>query len=204
MTAGVPLAGTAAIVDGDTIEIAGERVRLEGIDAPEISQTCTTAAGQNWACGREALRSLKQLTQDQTVLYDRKGTDKYGRTLAICYVAGEDINAALVREGLARAFVKYSVAYVGEEQAAQSARAGIWQGDNMAPWDFRHGRWQTAQTTAPSGCAIKGNISNHGKIYHVPWSAWYDKVKIDESHGERWFCTEAEALAAGWRPAHQL
>ena len=135
---------------------------------------------------------------------DRKGMDKYGRTLAVCYAEGEDINAALVRNGMARAFVKYSSLYVAEETQAAAARLGLWQGENIAPWDYRSKRWQTAETAAPSGCAIKGNVSNRGKIYHVPWSAWYDKVTVDETRGERWFCSEADALASGWRPAQQL
>lgn len=198
-----PLAGAAVVVDGDTLDIAGERVRLEGVDAPEMSQSCQRADGQDWACGREAHRLLSGLTDGQTVACDRKGADKYGRTLAVCYVAGDDINAVLVKSGLARAFVKYSDAYTAEEAAARSARAGLWQGEHTSPWDYRQNRWQTAEVKAPSGCAIKGNVSNRGQIYHVPWSAWYDKVKVEPARGERWFCSEAEALAAGWRPAVQ-
>lgn len=198
-----PLAGTAQVIDGDTLDIAGERVRLEGVDAPEMSQTCHRADGQAWPCGREAHRLLAGLTAAQTVACDRKGADKYGRTLAVCYVGGDDINAELVKSGLARAFVKYSEAYVKEEEAARISHAGLWQGEHVAPWDYRHNRWQTAETAAPDGCAIKGNVSNRGQIYHVPWSTWYDKVKVEPARGERWFCSEAEALAAGWRPAVQ-
>ena len=53
---------------------------------------------------------------------------------------------------------------------------------------------------APSGCAIKGNVTKNGRIYHMPWSPWYAQIKIEPDKGKRWFCTEAEALAAGWRP----
>lgn len=202
-TAEEPLAGEAVVIDGDTLDIAGHRVRLEGIDAPETSQTCTTAEGTTWACGRDAQKALARLIKDKTVLCDRSGEDRYGRTLGICFVEGENINAFLVKSGLARAFVKYSQLYVAEEAAARQAHAGVWQGDNTAPWDYRRTRWSGAETAAPAGCAIKGNISARGQVYHVPWSAWYDKVKIDPSQGERWFCDEAEALAAGWRPAGQ-
>ena len=200
----VPISGTAEVVDGDTITIASERIRLEGVDAPEMSQNCTKANGEVWDCGREAGRALAQMTKDQSVVCDRKGRDKYGRTLAVCYVAGEDLNANLVRRGLAWAFVKYSSIYSEEERDARAAQAGVWQGDNIAPWDYRHNRWQTVEATAPGGCAIKGNVSSRGKIYHVPWSAWYDKVTVDERRGERWFCNEADAVAAGWRPAQKL
>jgi endonuclease YncB( thermonuclease family) len=198
-----PLEGMVVVIDGDTIELAGERVRLEGIDAPEMAQTCKTAAGADWACGREAQKKLISLTQDQTVACDRKGQDKYGRTLAVCFADGEDINAILVKAGLARAFVKYSQVYIAEETSARIAGIGLWQGESVAPWEFRRSRWQTAEVQVPQGCAIKGNISNNGQIYHPPWSVWYEKVKIDEGRGERWFCSEAEALAAGWRPAEQ-
>jgi hypothetical protein len=87
------------------------------------------------------------------------------------------------------------------EADARTRKVGVWQGPAEAPWDFRHGEWKTAEVAAPKNCAIKGNISSHGHIYHMPWSPWYDRVRIDESRGERWFCSEAEAQAAGWRPA---
>ena len=51
------------------------------------------------------------------------------------------------------------------------------------------------------GCAIKGNVTRNGRIYHMPWSPWYGQVTIDETQGKRWFCSETEAMAAGWRPA---
>lgn len=76
----------------------------------------------------------------------------------------------------------------------------------MVPWDFRHSEQQPAAVnTSPSGqCLIKGNISSSGeRIYHVPDGQFYDATKIDSSKGERWFCTEAEAQAAGWRRSKQ-
>ncbi|MGE0055236.1 MAG: thermonuclease family protein [Hyphomicrobium sp.] len=197
------IAGEALVIDGDTLEVAGRRIRLEGIDAPEMAQSCQSDNGAAWRCGIAARKMVVELTRGQTVACDPVGRDKYSRTLAICFVEGESINAALVKAGLARAFVKYSKMYVAEEEEARSAHRGLWQADNLAPWDYRHGRWQSAEVHAPNGCAIKGNISSKGMIYHAPWSAWYDKVKIDEARGERWFCSEAEALAAGWRAAQQ-
>jgi hypothetical protein len=71
----------------------------------------------------------------------------------------------------------------------------------MPAWEFRHSKWHMAEVSTPKGCAIKGNISHGGQIYHVPWSPWYDKVKIDTGRGERWFCNEADAITAGWRAA---
>lgn len=198
-TARTALTGTAHIIDGDTIDITGTRVRLEGIDAPEMAQSCGRPAG-SWECGKAAAEALRRMTANREVSCEDRGADTYGRMLGVCFIDGRDINAELVRAGLAWAFVKYSQSYVGEEAQARAAHLGIWQGAAQPAWEFRARRWSGAEATAPQGCAIKGNISANGRIYHMPWSVWYDKVRIDPANGERWFCSEAEALAAGWRP----
>ena len=195
------ITGIAVVSDGDTITVAGVRVRLEGIDAPEASQQCLTRFGHAWPCGTRATNHLARLIDGRQVTCTDRGTDKYGRMLGVCYLNGVDVNAEMVRSGFAWAFVRYSTAYVGEEREARAARAGIWDGEAMPAWDYRAGKWQTAEPQAPSGCAIKGNVNAHGRIYHMPWSPWYDKVKMDADKGKRWFCSEAEAVAAGWRPA---
>ena len=110
----------------------------------------------------------------------------------------------LVAEGLAWAFVRYSDAYVSEEASARAASRGIWQARTEPPWEYREARWDRAAERSPRpGCPIKGNISvpSGERIYHTPWSANYERTVIDESKGERWFCDEAEAIAAGWRAA---
>lgn len=200
-TAAAPLAGRAVAVDGDTLEMQGRRVRLEGIDAPEMGQTCGRRFLGTWKCGRAAQETLGELVAGRRVECEEKGLDKYGRSLGICFVDGKDINAELVRRGMAWAFVQYSQSYVSQEAQARNAHAGIWQGRAEPPWEFRAQKWQTAETRAPKGCAIKGNITDNGHIYHVPWGDWYHKVKVEPEKGERWFCNEAEAVAAGWRPA---
>ena len=193
------LAGRATVIDGDTLDINGARVRLEGIDAPETSQTCGRRWVGWWNCGQAASKALSALTGDRRVSCTRHGLDKYGRILGICSVDGEELNAAMVRSGMAWAFVKYSTAYVEIEGEAKAAKSGVWQGDAEAPWLYREKRWQTAEQAAPDGCAIKGNVTGQGHIYHMPWSAWYGKVKIEPAKGERWFCSESEAQKAGWR-----
>lgn len=199
-TARATLSGSARIIDGDTLDIAGERVRLEGIDAPETAQRCPHRSFGTWACGKAATQMLQRLIAHRTVRCQSHGSDKYGRTLGVCFVDGRDVNAAMVRKGFAWAFVKYSRSYVEEEKEARAERVGIWQREAEPAWDYRKKRWNGAQTTAPRGCAIKGNVSANGRIYHMPWSRWYAKVRLDPARGERWFCSEAEALAAGWRP----
>lgn len=194
-------AGRASVVDGDTIDVGGERIRLEGIDAPEAAQLCQRADGEDWPCGRTAIKALRALIGNNDVVCDSHGSDKYGRVLAVCYADGRDLNASMVKAGLAWAFVRYSQIYVNEEAQARQALAGIWAGTAQAPWDFRQSGWTTAETHAPKGCAIKGNVSSKGHIYHMPWSPWYNRVTIEARRGEQWFCSESEAQAAGWRPA---
>lgn len=196
-----PLSGPARVLDGDTIEIGGVRVRLEGIDAPEHGQSCGRVGGGSWNCGSAAANALEKMIGNQSVDCTPSGLDKYGRTLGLCRAGSVDLNAEMVRKGFAWAFVKYSTLYVSAEAEARAASAGVWQGAADPPWVYRERRWTNAAPVAPEGCAIKGNVSSKGHIYHMPWSPWYDRVKVDTVRGERWFCSEADALAAGWRPA---
>jgi endonuclease YncB( thermonuclease family) len=230
--------GIPRVVDGDTIVINQVRIRLEGIDAPESTQACgktdadpapsapgprfgqpnmlgrpdrvAQQSGDTWACGLEATRHLARMIGHAEVRCDDLGPDKYGRTLGRCFVGQLNLNAAMVRDGYAWAYVKYSKDYVTLEAEARAARVGIWQGDAMPAWDYRRRAWETAEVVAPAGCTIKGNVSASGKVYHMPWNTWYEKVKMEPSRansetglvgGKRWFCSEQDAMAAGWRPA---
>lgn len=202
------VSGLARVIDGDTIEVAGRRIRLEGIDAPESAQRCPGryAGGilGDWRCGRAATRALTKLIGHKPVTCQSQETDKYDRLIATCFVGGRDINAEMVRRGHAWAFVKYSRTYVAHERQAQAMKVGVWASRELAQpaWEYRKRRWAKAEQVAPTGCAIKGNISRRGqRIYHAPWSPWYNKVRINTAKGERWFCDEGQAIAAGWRPA---
>lgn len=195
------LSGVATVVDGDTLDIAGERVRLEAIDAPEADQTCGAGPSGTWACGRAATNHLRSLVRGKPVACETDGRDVYGRVLGTCAAGGRNINAEMVRSGHAWAFVRYSNRYQALEAEARGKRIGIWRGKAEPAWAFRANRWQMAKAQAPNGCAIKGNISANGRIYHAPWSPWYAEVRIEPEKGERWFCDEAEAVAAGFRPA---
>lgn len=195
--------GTARVVDGDTIDIGVVRVRLHGIDAPEAGQTCGRSNGGEWDCGTASSNRLAELIEGQRIECEALDKDPYGRIVGRCFHNGVDKNALLVDEGLAWAFRRFSDDYVDHEERAQAARIGIWQGEAEAPWDYRANGWERAAEASPRpGCPIKGNINRDGeKIYHTPWSPWYERTQIDESQGQRWFCDEAEAQAAGWRPA---
>jgi hypothetical protein len=115
-------------------------------------------------------------------------------------VADTELNRTMVRDGWALAFVKYSDRYAADQVAAEAAKAGLWAGSFVKPWEWRLGGAQAAQKTRT--CAIKGNINGNGEhIYHLPFQHFYRRVRNDESKGERRFCTEQEALEAGWRRA---
>lgn len=199
------LHGTANIVDGDTIKIAGIPVRLEGIDAPEQLQKCTRDTEQI-ACGRLATKALVQMINNDPVTCILLGKDSYGRMLGECSTKDKNLNALMVRSGWALAFVKYSDRYTHAENTARSTRAGMWQWSFDKPWDWRAGVLQEAagKDKDADGCVIKGNISRRGdRIYHMPFQQHYGRTKVDENKGERWFCNEEEARAAGWRRALQ-
>jgi endonuclease YncB( thermonuclease family) len=131
------LVGHASVTDGDTIKINGERIRLVGIDAPEMHQSCKDVAGRNYDCGVVSAAQLRAHIASKSVSCRPEGTDRYGRTLAVCFVGSEDLNAWLVTEGLAVAYRHYSVAYVPQEDAARTAHRGLWAGSFTMPWDWR-------------------------------------------------------------------
>lgn len=202
----IETAGPAVIVDGDTIEIGAQAIRIHGIDAPETGQKCQLPKG-TWNCSKAAINALAKMTAGKTVRCVGHEFDDYGRLIARCRTEAEhDIGARLVSSGLAWAFVKYSADYIDLEMRPRRHKVGIWQSKTQPPWEYRARRWETAQKVSSSsdGCPIKGNISAKGeKIYHAPWSKSYAKTRIDTSKGERWFCTEAGAKAAGWRAPYR-
>ncbi|MBZ0130621.1 MAG: thermonuclease family protein [Rhodobacteraceae bacterium] len=195
---GADLIGQVTITDGDTLRLGGVRIRLHGIDAPEMDQTCRTEQGVTWPCGRYVATSLAAWIGNSVVACRQTDTDNYGRTVATCSIAGEDIGAWLVENGLALAYRKYSLDYVAAERRAASADLGLWSGSVQVPASYRLAA-QASEAPPNPACAIKGNVSKGGKIYHLPGSKWYNKTKIDTKRGERWFCTVDEALRAGWR-----
>ena len=197
------LSGLARVVDGDTLDVGRARVRLHGIDAPESAQRCR-ASGRYWRCGRKAARALASRIGGRTVACEERDRDAYGRVVAVCAVAGLDLNEWMVSQGWAFAYRRYSRDYVAAESRARAARRGIWRGEVVAPWEWRQGRRLSGSAPAArrdgGGCRIKGNVGRDGRrVYHVPGGQYYDRTRIDASRGERWFCSEGEARAAGWR-----
>jgi endonuclease YncB( thermonuclease family) len=131
------IVGVASVIDGDTLDVNGQRIRLHGIDAPESRQACQDAKGWDYRCGQQATRALIGKIGGQAVSCDRWDTDRYGRTVAVCWAGGENLNRWLVSEGLAVAYTRYSMKYIPAELAARIAGRGIWAGDFMAPERWR-------------------------------------------------------------------
>ena len=204
---GISSAEPPRVIDGDTIDIAGQRIRLHGIDAPESKQTCRRS-GKPWNCGSEATRTMQKLVGKKIVRCVGQDQDKYGRTIGICYADGTNINAAIVSAGMALAYRQYSQDYIDEEISAKAAMRGLWEGEFVPPWEWRRGSRLSGAALSqnnPNSCQIKGNISSAGeRIFHVPGTRWYDHTQINPSKGERWFCTEDEAVKAGWRKVGEL
>lgn len=191
--------GRLHVIDADTFDVGSVRVRLFGLDAPEMGQPCWVQ-GRERDCGRWARDLVRDRFEGRQARCDAQDTDRYGRVVAICRVGDVDIGAALVQDGIAWAYRRYSSRYDLDEKAAAVAGRGLWAFTLDLPSDYRAA--QVTGRDAPDGnCAIKGNISESGRIYHVPGGRDYDRTGINPTRGERWFCSRAEAEAAGWRAA---
>lgn len=209
-----------SIVDGDTIKVninnEVKTVRLIGIDTPE-----TVDPNRPVECfGQEASDKMKDLLTNKQVKLEKdvSETDKYGRLLRYVYLDEIFVNEYMVREGYANASsyppdIKYQEVFNSAENEARDNNRGLWgevcnsiEEDQSTKEDseIEENQDSTPPTIVQEvvDCVIKGNIASDGeKIFHVPGCASYSRTIIDESKGERWFCTEQEALNAGWRKA---
>ncbi len=221
MAEAADVTGTAKVREGDTIVIGSNRIRLAAIDAPSVDQLCLNNAGERWTCGVAARDELIKHTDNKTWTCHVNQQDRRGRLLARCEVEGEDIQKWMVKNGWALAYVRFSHDYEADEKAAREAKAGMWQGAFIAPWDWRIRNKKTtilgaakppenanaillasaSGSVAPSpDCTIKGNVNRSGEcIYHRPTSRWYARIEMKISKGTRWFCSVDEAEAAGCR-----
>lgn len=204
------ISGPIRVVDADTIDIgAAAMIRLIGIDAAESDQTCRASDGGTVSCGWMATEAARSLYQGRVATCAVEGRDRHGRALAVCLVDGRDMNAELVALGLARVYrqgMRYAdLRYVEEQKEAVLLRRGLWAYEMEDPALHRAaGRQVAVPSSAPvAGCIIKGNVSGGGRIYHMPGQRDYAATVIRSSRGERWFCSETEARAAGWRAAQR-
>jgi endonuclease YncB( thermonuclease family) len=150
-----PLVGRAHVIDGDTLDLRAPdqppspqpgvatahaiRIRLNAIDAPEAKQTCRDEERRVFACGAEAAAALRRLVEGQSLRCEPRYLDRYGRTVATCYLGDVDVGQAMVRAGEAIAFRKYGMQYVPDEDETRAARRGLWRGEFTMPAEWRRG-----------------------------------------------------------------
>lgn len=217
--------GPATVIDGDTIQVGNERIRLWGIDAFEQSQTCGYTK-----CGEDATFYLQGIFRDaeangfNEIYCFERDKDRYGRIVAVCRIGGEDIGAKMVLSGYALAYRKYSLDYVPEENYARQKLSGAWIGEFQEPEDFRHPQEDSEdaspiasaprRTNLPSGtiimpaiitatperatsseCRIKGNINSNGDKIYHLPNA----PNYSRTVAEEIFCSEQAAISAGYR-----
>lgn len=188
------------VIDGDTVVISGgDHVRLIGIDTDE----------KNFPCFTPAKNYLENLILGKTVVLesDVEDKDQYNRLLRYVFFNGKNINLKLIEDGLAvcRYYApngKYKAECAKIEETAINSKTGCkWSGEDWKSSEA-FSLIETVSSTTNEGCLIKGNInSDKEKIYHTPGCGSYSATRIDENNGERWFCSENEAIGAGWRKA---
>jgi endonuclease YncB( thermonuclease family) len=208
--------------DVDTLTVDGKRYRLDGIDAPESDQSCLDRDGRLYACSQAAGAALQKFIAGRTVFCtdvgpDRKDTERH---VGQCFVDGVDLNHWLVENGWAVSLEPYAKGrFKTDEDAAKAGRSGLWDGCFASPQDFRLWRKTAAtflgascppdarnrlfpdEAAQPAGFVIKGHYAvrafpNTG-IYHLQACGSYGRTKA-----KRWFRTEADAIAAGFRKAY--
>jgi hypothetical protein len=171
--------GRAYATGADTLRVGGSLVRLAGIEAHESEQRCGRGSNR-WRCSSVAETVLSRLVN-----------------------SGTDVAAELVRQGYVFAEGGLLASYAGEERAARAAKAGLWAGEVERPAEYRAKVWEEAKRRAPDGCPIKGQVTASTRIYVLPWSPEYERARVQSARGERWFCSEQEAVAAGFKPAQR-
>lgn len=195
--------GRATVLSGDSLRIDGTPIRLAGIEAPEIDQKCA-AGRKTWNCGEAAVSALQKLVRNKTVRCEITGIDGE-RSVGSCQTVNtgtsQDLSTVLVKDGAVFAEGGLFASFTTLEDGARARKVGLWKGEPERPADYRNRVWETAVQAAPDGCPIKGQISGETKTYVLPWSPSYNRLRIRPARGERWFCSEVEAQAAGWTVA---
>jgi len=200
--------GRAVATTGDVLRIGDTKIRLAGIEAPDLSQICSRPGDRRWRCGAAAQVALARAVRGAAVSCTLSGSDASGRSLGTCSVKSEDIAEGLVREGHVFAEPGLFSRYASQEEEARAEKAGLWRGEAERPAEYRakvaermaHA-WEKAKQTAPGGCPIKGRIASGRRYYVLPGTVDYHRIRIRTRRGERWFCSEEEAVAAGWKRA---
>lgn len=223
-------AANATVKDGATLQLGGVTYRLDGVDAPEFDQICLDDHADPWTCGVEARDQLTKLIGARGVHCEDLGADKIipRRHAGLCTVDGETIslNQLLVRQGFAlNAEPSAKGHFKDDETAASNDRRGLWRGCFVAPQEFRHGKKDGAllgaacrgdkdreirqvlfpeEPATPPGCnikakfAVRARVTGNLGIYHLQGCRSYAPL----TKPDRWFCSEDDAQAAGFRRAY--
>jgi endonuclease YncB( thermonuclease family) len=194
--------GRATVVAGDLLKVDGTTVRLSGIEAPERAQLCGKDNAR-WRCAGAAQSALWKVVSVPSVRCRLSGTDNAGRPLGTCAIEGVDINAELVRQGLVFAEGGTSGRYRAQEANARNAKAGMWVGEVQRPAEIRAKAWEEAKRRAPDGCPIKGQVTGAERVYVLPGTPNYERLRVQTARGDRWFCSEQEAASAGFKAAQR-
>jgi endonuclease YncB( thermonuclease family) len=198
------LTAAAFVVDGDTLQIGGHVFNLQGIDAPELGQLCYQDSRWNH-CGITAAFELKKLLDfDKPLRCEAAPGDP--RAL-VCHAGSVNVAVVLLKAGYAVAASDANVAYQEAEKSAREGNLGLWHMSFASPWDWRHGRRLPGADAAAGAkpCPVRGVVEAEGrKIYYVPTDSDYKRITVDIEKGGRYFCSDAEARAAGWHRPGEL
>lgn len=134
--------GTAHVHDGDTVTVAGVKIRLFGVDAPEMDQSCEMPDGSDWACGVWSRDQVRAAVKGRDLRCVRQDTDRYGRMVARCYLGDQDLAQRLVQDGIVFSYASFSKDYIVDEKAAAVAGRGLWRAKTMTPAEFRRQKRQ--------------------------------------------------------------
>jgi len=132
--------GGAYVHDGDTFTVSGTKIRLFGVDAPEMDQTCEMPDGSDWACGRWSRDQVRTILNGQNLRCVERTYDKYGRMVARCYLGEQDLAEMLVRDGIVFSYASFSRDYIDVEKAAAVAGRGLWAVEVVSPEEFRRSK----------------------------------------------------------------
>lgn len=161
--------GPARAVDGDTLALAGERVRLFGIDAPESMQTCDRG-GTAWACGQDAKALLATMIEGKDVTCTARERDDYGRIVATCRAGESDLSGVMAREGFAVALPQFTTDYLGLEARAKQYKLALWGSNFANPADFRRANPKLFAKPAPRPAVRTSTRSASQQVASASWA----------------------------------
>jgi endonuclease YncB( thermonuclease family) len=200
-----PIAGdpkTARVFDGDSLTLGGQSIDLAGIDAPELGQICPQQREREGRCGLMAAYELRKRLQlePRPLRCWPQGPGRDGAIVATCAAGEDDVAVQLLDAGYAFALPDAQIDYRLAQEKAKTAGLGLWAGGAITPpWVWRGDRGSAKQPTPDQGCVIAGVAEEGARLYYGPLDPDYGAKTADRQAVERWFCSDDDARAAGWR-----